>query len=258
MGKNALMIIDPQNDFCDQRGSLYVEGAAADMSRLARRIKRGAEAYSDVFVSLDSHDSLAIFHPKFWVDGSGVNPRPFTAISPEDYASGAWRAASRDNEPHAEKLFRVYSEKKIDALMIWPEHCIVSTWGQEVADSVREALRAWRETSGKAVRFVFKGENPYTEQFSVFEGVDGSWGDTAFNELLFGRLAECDSVTFAGEALSHCVEASIASYLDRLEMDGREQEIFLIADCSSPVSGFERALSEGRLASRGVRLVQSE
>ncbi|MDR1915896.1 MAG: hypothetical protein LBQ58_04905 [Synergistaceae bacterium] len=258
--RNALFIIDPQNDFCDQRGSLYVDGAAADMLRLARHIERHASAYTDVMVSLDSHDVSAIFHPRFWQDENGAHPEPFTAITPDEYAAGKWRAVSHENEFYADRLFRVFARKNIGSLMIWPEHCIVSTWGHQIADSVRDALRSWRDVSGRAVRFFFKGENPYTEQFSVFEGVDDSWGDTAFNENLFGYLAGCESITFSGEALSHCVDASITSYLNRRRLHGacaeQEQTIYLLRDCTSPVSG-ERAQYEDRLASSGVRLIQS-
>jgi nicotinamidase-related amidase len=140
-------------------------------------------------------------------------------------------------------------------MMIWPEHCIVSTWGHGIADPLRDALSAWRERTGLAVRYVFKGENPYTDQFSIFEGLDDTWPETAFNETLFGRLVEFDSVVFAGEALSHCVESSILSYVGR---GGGSQRVTLLADCTSPVAGFDRAASLDRLAAAGVAFERSK
>jgi nicotinamidase-related amidase len=254
--KSALVIIDPQNDFCDQRGNLYVDGAAADICRLSEHIvKRGGE-YSDIFVSLDSHDVVAIFHPRFWVGENGENPAPFTLITPTGFSSGEWRTASPAHEKHAKKTFSVMSEKGVDSMMVWPEHCVVSTWGHQIADGLREALRTWRERTGRAVRYIFKGENPYTDQFSIFEGLDNSWPETAFNENLFNRLSGFDSVAFTGEALSHCVESSILSYTSRL---GRgKQKIYLLSDCSSPVSGFDPQTSLARLAEAGVELENRE
>ena len=255
--KRALVIVDHQNDFCDPSGSLYVDGAAEDIRRLAGHIGSAAADYDDIFVSLDSHDVVAIFHPVFWCGAYGEIPAPFTPVSRDDYASGRWRAASREHERHAVRMFDVMGKKGMDSLMIWPEHCVVSTWGHNVAWPLLKALGVWRARTGHAVRFVFKGENPYTEQFSIFEGIDDSWPETAFNENLSSRLLECGSVTFAGEALSHCVVESIASYVrrnsDRLRETG--QEIRLLSDCSSPVASFSGRDCEERLASLGVRFV---
>jgi nicotinamidase-related amidase len=254
---SALVIIDPQNDFCDQRGRLYVDGASADIARLAAHIERNCENYSDIFVSLDSHDVTAIFHPRFWADSNGCAPAPYTSITQDDFLTGRWQAASATHKKYAAKTFSAMRSKNIDAMTVWPEHCIVSTWGHQIADRLRDALSAWREMTGRAVRYIFKGENPYTDQFSIFEGLDDSWPETAFNEPLFARLSEFISVTFAGEALSHCVGASILSYTKRLTELGqiKGQRLRLLEDCTSAVSGFDCQRSIDRLTAAGVTCV---
>ncbi|MDR1482452.1 MAG: isochorismatase family protein [Synergistaceae bacterium] len=257
--RNVLIIVDPQNDFCDPSGALYVEGAAADIERLARHIGRRRGDYSDIIVSLDSHDAVAVFHPGFWLDEGSNHPAPFTSIAPEDYRRGKWHAAAGDNETAAKRLFDTLGEKGAESLTIWPEHCLVSTWGHQIADPLRDALDLWRKATGRPVRYVFKGENPYTDQFSIFEGVDNSWSDTMFNENLARKLAESDTVTFSGEALSHCVEASVSSYVKRLgEIGGREQVIRLLVDCTSPVAGFDGESSLDRLVVLGVEFIRSD
>jgi nicotinamidase-related amidase len=258
---HALVIIDPQNDFCDQRGSLYVEGASADIVRLSAHVAKSGKKYSDIFISLDSHDAVAIFHPGFWVGADGRNPEPFTSITGEDLASGKWRASSESYQKNALGAFSAMKAKNIASLTIWPEHCVISTWGHQIADGLREALRAWREATGRAVRYVFKGENPFTDQFSIFEGLDSSHPQTAFNEPLFECLSSFASVTFAGEALSHCVEASIMSYTGRLGGAGKtrkKQNLLLLADCASPVAGFDRQSSLDRVSAAGVSCVTTE
>lgn len=252
--KNALVIVDPQNDFCDHRGSLYVDGAFADIKRLADHIKDSGEQYSDIFVSLDSHDVTAIFHPTYWLGKDGAHPAPFTAIALEDILRGGWRAASPENQAPAERTLKVMAEKNLGAVMVWPKHCVVSTWGHQICDTLRVALTVWRMRTGKAVRFIFKGENPYTDQFSIFEGIDDSYPETAFNETLFRRLAGCDSVTFAGEALSHCVGESVLSYMNRLESG---QAVTLLVDCTSPVAGFRGEDMLDRLAEKGARFLRA-
>lgn len=254
--RNALIVVDPQNDFCDQRGSLYVDGAAMDIARLSRYIKAKGDDIASIFVSLDSHDSIAIFHPGFWVNDAGEHPSPFTQISPGDLLSGKWKVRSIENRPFAEKTFFAMERKGMPTLMVWPEHCVISTWGHQISDPLREAFRGWREKTGKAVRYVFKGENPFTDQFSIFEGVDNSYPETAFNESLSRRLSKFDAVTFAGEALSHCVQESILSYTAM--RGGSKQIVRLLTDCTSVVSGFNRDASLFLLESAGVELVQSE
>jgi nicotinamidase-related amidase len=252
---HALVIIDPQNDFCDMRGSLYVEGAAADIGRLASHVAENGGEYSDIFVSLDSHDVTAIFHPGFWHNACGRNPAPFEQIGCDAFVSGEWRTASPTHHERAAAAFAAMKSKGIGSVTIWPEHCIVSTWGHQIADRLRDALRSWRERTGRAVRYVFKGENPYTDQFSIFEGLDSSWPETSFNEALFARLAAFDAVTFAGEALSHCVEASILSYVGRL--GDTKQRLALLADCASPVAGYDRQPSLDRISATGVSCVRT-
>lgn len=253
--KRTLVIVDPQNDFCDHRGSLYVEGAYADVRRLAEHIALAGEYYTDIIVSLDCHDVTAIFHPRFWLDNSGSTPPPYTQITEQDFREGKWRAASRENQSAAEQTFRIMAEKGAGALMVWPEHCVVSTWGHNISDVVREALSVWREKSGSAVRYVFKGENPYTDQFSIFEGLDDTHPETAFNKRLFDMLAEGASVTFAGEALTHCVGESVLSYVERLA--GKTQRVTLLTDCCSPVAGFSGEEMLARLEANGVELKNS-
>lgn len=257
--RRALVIIDPQNDFCDPKGSLFVPGADGDMRRLADHIRTEGAAYDDIVVSLDSHDVIAIFHPAYWLGRGGGHPAAFTAITGADVADGTWRPASPRNEENTRRTFEVMARKKIDALMVWPAHCVVSTWGHEICGPLPEAFAAWREAAGQAVRYVFKGENPYTDQFSAFEGIDDTWPDMRFREELFERLAGAECVTFAGEALSHCVEASVVSYLTRARARGdlSGQRVELLTDCTSPVAGFDRAESERKVASLGAALIQS-
>ncbi|MDR1133267.1 MAG: isochorismatase family protein [Synergistaceae bacterium] len=251
----ALVVIDPQNDFCDRNGSLYVDGAEDDIVRLADHIGRFGGEYSDILVSLDSHDAVAIFHPKFWADGTGGSPAPYTAISASDLASGRWRPARAAHIGHADRMFAAMEKKNVPSLMIWPEHCVVSTWGHGIAQPLLCALAAWRETSGAPVRYVFKGENPYTEMYSIFEGIDDSWPDAAFNENLYSRLAAFGTLVFAGEALSHCVEASVASYLSRGAPTG--QKIHVLSDCTSCVPGFDRNASAEKLSRLGAEFILS-
>jgi len=87
-----LLIIDPQVDFCDgpANGALPVPGATADMIRLAAMIDRLGNRIDDIDVTLDSHRTIDIAHPAWWVDSGGGNPSAFTIITAQDVAAGLW------------------------------------------------------------------------------------------------------------------------------------------------------------------------
>ncbi len=82
--KAKLFIIDPQYDFCNSNGTLYVPGADKDMVRLSGMIKNNIKQIDDIHLTLDSHNRLHIAHPIWWVDNLGNHPDPFTIISAED------------------------------------------------------------------------------------------------------------------------------------------------------------------------------
>ena len=60
-----LLIIDPQVDFCDPAGALYVTGADGDITRLARMVRRLAPKLDDIHVTLDSHHFVDVAHSDF-------------------------------------------------------------------------------------------------------------------------------------------------------------------------------------------------
>ena len=59
-----LLIIDPQHDFCDKSGALFVQGADEDMKvRLPKMITRLGAKLDDIHVTLDCHHLIDVAHP---------------------------------------------------------------------------------------------------------------------------------------------------------------------------------------------------
>ncbi len=249
-----LLIIDPQNDFCDlpnthlphdlltQRllsPALAVAGAHADMQRLAGLIRAGGAGLSDITVTLDSHHRLDIAHPTFWQQGDGTAVSPFTPISAAQVRAGDYRPL----EPAALARCLAYLDA-LEArgrytLMVWPVHCEAGTWGQQVHADVHAACQQWEAQHLRRVQMVSKGENPWTEHYSAVmaEVPDESDPGTQANHGLLRRLDAADLIFIAGEASSHCVKASTEHILALLP-SGRPERITLITDCMSPVGGF--------------------
>ena len=132
-----LLIIDPQNDFCDlpeayrpldptnrQRftPALPVAGAHADMLRLAQLIRQGSDGLTDITVTLDSHHRLDIAHPTFWQTGDGAAVSPFTQITAESVRAGAYRPRHPHALPRALAYLDALKARDRYTLMVWPVH----------------------------------------------------------------------------------------------------------------------------------------
>lgn len=251
-----LLIIDPQNDFCDlpedylpvdpasgkaQSPALPVPGAHADMLRLADLLRRGHAGLAHISVTLDSHHRLDIAHPTFWRRGDGDAVAPFTEITADDVRAGT--CLPRD--PGALSRALAYLDALEAAgryrLMVWPVHCEIGSWGHNVHPDVRAAYNLWEDGSLGVVTKVTKGSNPWTEHYSAVmaEVPDPDDPATQLNRALINSLAASDRIYIAGEAASHCVRATTEHLVEHF---GQRDiaKLVLVTDCMSPVSGFGR------------------
>ncbi len=264
-----LLIIDPQNDFCDlpadfvpagEAPALPVPGAHADMQRVAGLINRGLEGIGGISVTIDSHHRIDIAHPAFWMTGEGGAVAPFTQITSADLAAGTY--APRD--PAALTRVRSYLEQlEADArytLMVWPTHCEIGSWGNNVHTDVRRAYNRWEEKTLRSVTKLIKGTNPWTEHYSAIQAEvpDEDDDTTQLNAGFIGMLAQADKVYITGEAGSHCVKATtehIVASWDQAQLS----KLVLVTDCMSPVTGFAEQYDAfvATMRARGVQVMQS-
>lgn len=251
-----LLVIDPQNDFCDPRGSLYVPGAREDMARLADFVGRRGDAIEGIHVTLDQHHRHDIAHPGFWVGADGAPPPPFTVIGPDDVAAGRWRTADPRHRDWAARYTRALADNGRYALCVWPPHCLIGSWGGQVEAGLFAALGAWEERRGVSVAYAVKGTNPLTEHYSAIRA-DVPLADdpgTQANRGLVEALGRGGDLLVAGEALSHCVRFTVLDLLDAWPPE-RAGRVALLEDAMSSVGGFEAAGREflAAAAARGVR-----
>lgn len=257
--KTTLLIIDPQFDFCDPRGALFVPGADTDMTRLAAFVRRQAFVVDAVHVTLDTHHFLDIAHPSFWRGADGQPPAPFTTIAADDVTAGTWRAARTENQERAAAYAQELEKSGRYALTVWPPHCLIASVGHSVQSELFDALTAWESASGKSVNYVRKGENPLTEHYSAIQAEVPDAGDptTQRNEKLIAALREAETIYVAGEAGSHCVANTIRDLADAApELVPR---LTLLTDAISPVAGFADLQDAflGDLTARGMRTMKT-
>lgn len=270
--KIHLLGIDTQNDFCDipvelqpfdpraiaeriAQGkaafdinslpgriapALPVPGAHQDMLRLSALINRLGSKLYDIHITLDSHNPIDIAHPTWWRNAQGDKPAPFTMISAADVRNGVWRARNPKAQAYSLSYVEALEANARYMLIIWPEHCLIGSWGHNVHYAVADALNNWARERMEVVNYVTKGSNAKTEHYSAVQAEvpDPSDPSTTLNGALIQTLADADIILVAGEALSHCVASTVRDIANNF---GEEniKKLVLLTDCTSSVAGFE-------------------
>lgn len=256
-----LLIIDPQNDFCDPSGSLYVPGAEEDMKRLSEFINRISDKIDDIHITLDSHRNYDIAHPMYWKDSAGSHPQPFTVISIEDVKSGKWRPTIESEKSWALEYVEGLAEQKNKyPLCVWPPHCLIGSPGFSIFPPVFEAISKWEKEQVAVVDIVTKGSNYKTEHYGglMAEYPDPNDPDTQLNTELVQTTQSADVLVCAGEALSHCLAMTMRQLIENFG-DENAKKIVILEDCTSPVLGFEQAADDfvNYAKSHGVKFENS-
>ncbi|GKS75441.1 cysteine hydrolase [Acidovorax sp. SUPP950] len=275
-----LLVIDPQNDFCDLptewqpahpltgqsiAPALPVPGAHADMQRLAAFIRRQGQALEAITVTLDSHQRYDVAHPSFWRQGDGGEVAPFTTITAAQVRAGAFAPRDAAALPRVLAYLDALEAQGRYTLMVWPVHCEIGSWGHGVHADVLAACGAWQAQRQRAVHPVFKGTNPWTEHYSAIEAEvpDADDPATLLNTRLLHALGTADRLVVAGEAGSHCVRATtehIVQHLPRLQPGWRADRLVLLTDCMAPVAGFGAQQQDflDALQAQGAQLARSD
>lgn len=268
---NALLIIDPQNDFCKapakydtgdgtvfvRGGSLYVPGAEKDMERLAEFILNNMLELNDIYITFDDHKRIDIAHQMWWSDGKGDQPDPFTVITYKDIKDGKWFARIPDMQSWTEFYLRTLEMQGNYPHVIWPYHCIAGTEGAAMVPILDDAISEWSLHRCSYPEIIRKGQNMLTEHYSAVKAeVETKDKDTQVNENLVAELRLFDTVYVAGEAFSHCLANTVRD-LVRYGVDPKN--IVILKDCTSNVPTFEElgAAFQREMESINVRFINS-
>ena len=261
MQKIHLVVIDPQNDFCDPNGSLYVPGAEEHMKRLAGMVLRLKDKLADIHVTLDSHRRVDISHPMWWKDSSGKRPDPFTVITADDVKQGKWTTTMPSFFTRTKMYLETLETAGRYPHVIWPEHCLIGDSGHNVYPALSDAIHEWEERFAQA-DFITKGSNPWTEHFSGVkaEVPDPEDPSTQVNTKLIETLEEADIILMSGEALSHCLANTVRDIAAEFSDPKYVEKIHLLRDATGNVPGFDQYGEDfiKDLTAKGMKVTTTE
>ncbi|MFH7024398.1 MAG: isochorismatase [Heteroscytonema crispum UTEX LB 1556] len=283
----CLLLIDVQNTFCIPEFELFVggksgSGAVDDNQRICDFIYRNLGVITTIAPTMDTHKTMQIFHPIFWVNAAGEHPTPAaTSITPADIEQGIWQvnpniahSITKGNyellEKHAYYYVKQLSQDGKYPLMVWPYHSMLGGIGHALVSSVEEAIFFHCIARNSQTQFEIKGDNPLTENYSVLRpevlaGFDKN-PIAQKNSRLIQQLLEFDAVMIAGQAKSHCVPWTIDDLLTEIQQVNAKlaTKVYLLEDCTSPVVipgvvDYTEAADAAfeRFAAAGMHLVKS-
>jgi nicotinamidase-related amidase len=282
--KIALMAIDEQVTFCTPGSELFVagksgNGAVDDAVRLCEFIYQNLGILSGIYLTMDTHFAMQIFHSIYWVNEKGENPAPMTIITLDEVKGGFWkvnpavaRSVGNGNYTYLQAHALHYVQKLSDGgkypLIIWPYHAMLGGIGHSIVPIVEEAAFFHTTARGHQTGFETKGGNFLTENYSIFapEVLDGPGGVAIGqrNARFIKTLLDYDYVIMTGQAKSHCVAWSIQHFLDELTDPLLARKIYLLEDCTSSVvvPGVVDFSQQGddafrRFAAAGMNVVKS-
>jgi nicotinamidase-related amidase len=240
--KLHLLVIDPQKDFCDPHGSLFVTGADQDMDRLALMVDRLSGKIDDIHVTMDSHRKIDISHPLWWKDSAGRAPNAFTVITVSDLETGRWTTRQPGAYSRSLRYLKALEAGKRYPHVIWPEHCLIGDEGHTVHTNLANAVHGWEHKRYAMADFITKGSNPWTEHFSAVQAEvpDPEDPSTQINSGLIATLEEADIILLAGEALSHCLANTGRDIVNNFSDPKYTKKLVLLTDASSNVPTFEQ------------------
>jgi nicotinamidase-related amidase len=268
-----------QNTFCIPDFELFVGGATGtgavdDNLRLCQFIYRNLDVITEICPTMDTHQSMQIFHSIFLVNDKGEHPEPYTLITPEDIEQGVWRfnpelSSSLDiDETYGQEYLHHYTRTlkeggKYD-LTIWPYHAMLGGIGHALVSAVEEAIFFHSIARYSQPDFQVKGGNPFTENYSVLkpEVLENAAGEQIAEKNIgfITKLLKFDAVVIGGQAKSHCVAWTIDDLLSEIQISDKNlaEKVYLLEDCSSSVvipgvvdyteeanAAFERFAKEG-------------
>ena len=196
--KTLLLIIDPQNDFTNPEGSLYVKGAEEAVSNICKFIY--TQKPDDILISQDTHQKFSIGFPLFW----DRELKPFDKIKISDILENRIKPVKlRDG--WEEDFKKQFKEKESETITIWPYHCLEGSWGWCFPDSLVSTLNDWGlfNPDHKQYEVYRKGYIPEIESYSILSDCRFS---AEFPDLLDN---DYDKIYISGFCKDICVAESL-------------------------------------------------
>jgi len=254
---NDLLIIDPQVDFCEKDGSVFISNSDNKTKKLGKLIKKISDQLKTVHVSLNIRNILNVSHHKMWINQENFHPRPFTQITTEDIESGKWKTEN----PKFLNIIKKYISKletiEKYKFCVWPYHCLIGSRGSTITNPIFDELCDWEINKTETqINYILRGKNPYAEEFSVIK----SSKSNNINKIFIESFKTSKYLFIAGFSFSHYIISTIKTISDHFSETENKKIIILLDllnidnECGFEMN-YEKFLLD--LKNKGVSIIYS-
>jgi nicotinamidase/pyrazinamidase len=211
---SALMIVDPQNDFCEG-GSLAVTNANSIFPHINILHDSFTSKGQTVFISQDYHP---LNHMSF---ASNNGASPFTLVD---------KVAKKEGDKTS------YNFKQ----MVWPNHCVQGTKGADFSPLLKR--------SGREI-IIQKGKDPHNmvDSYSAFgDEYRGTFEKTELQKIIASK--GINKLVVVGLATDYCVGSTAMD----AKLFFPEMDVILIQDCMKGVAPDTTAAKIALMKSAGI------
>lgn len=233
---SLLLIIDPQYDFVDKLGKLYVEGADIAVENIAQFLVKNMDCFKDVVITQDTHQRFHISSQYFWDE----KVKPGTVITKEDILQARYIPLATRDEIDYELMFEGID--KYGPITIWPNHCLEGTNGQSIPLKLMREVNNWGVRKRRSYIIQKKGDIPVLESFSALTE------ERIFGTKQFWRNQKYDKVYICGFCKDYCVAYTV---IDMIKTGDYENKLVFVDPCMSSISKdskileiYEKAIKE--------------
>jgi nicotinamidase-related amidase len=218
---SLLLIIDPEYDFVDKSGKLYVEGAEIAIENISQFITKNIDCFKDIVITQDTHQRFHISSQFFWDD----KVKPGTVITKDDIKSSKYIPIATSDEIDYNLMFEGID--KYGPITIWPSHCLEGTMGQSIPLKLMREVNNWGVRNRRSYIVQKKGDIPVLESFSALT-----------EEVIFGikpywRNRNYDKVYVCGFCKDYCVAYTVS---DMIKTGDYEGKLVFVEPCMSSIT----------------------
>ncbi len=225
---SLLLIIDPQFDFVDKSGKMYVEGADTAVDNIVQFLVKNMDCFKDVVITQDTHQKFHIASPCFWDE---KKMKPGTVITKEDIKSAKYIPLATREEIDYDLMFEGID--KYGPITIWPHHCLEGTKGASIPLSLMREVNNWGVLKRRSYIIQKKGDIPVLESFSALTE------ENIFGTKTFWRNQKYDKVYVCGFCKDYCVAYTVA---DMIKTGDYEDKLVFVEPCMSSITKDSKAL----------------
>ena len=224
---SLLLIIDPQFDFVDKSGKMYVEGADTAVDNIVQFLVKNRDCFKDIVITQDTHQRFHISSQWFWDD----KVKPGTIITKEDIKSAKYIPIATREEIDYDLMFEGID--KYGPITIWPNHCLEGTKGASIPLSLMREVNSWGVLKRRSYIIQKKGDIPVLESFSALTE------ENIFGTKTFWRNQKYDKIYICGFCKDYCVAYTVA---DMIKTWDYEDKLVFVEPCMSSITKDSKAL----------------